>query len=117
MAITFHSHLLKYVFVILFILILGYAYFEARNVLYGPEIKLDFNNTLTVHDQKINIAGTVRNVAKLTIEGKEAMIDENNMFSRTILLTKGLNHLTLEAQDKFGKTKKQEINVIYTPKP
>lgn len=109
------SKFTKYFFVALFAIVLLYAYYEARNMLYGPQIELGVTSALTVHEQAIEVTGSVRNVVHITLSGNPVFIDDEGVFTETRLLSLGLNRLIFEAEDKFGRSTKEIIEVVYEP--
>tara|TARA_B100000745_G_scaffold80603_1_gene49658 strand:- start:933 stop:1313 length:381 start_codon:yes stop_codon:yes gene_type:complete len=109
------SHITKYFFIALVLLILVYAYFEARNMLYGPQIFIDSREAITVTDEKIEISGQVKNVVEITLSGNPVFIDDVGVFNETRLLAEGINRFVFEAKDKFGRTKEEILEIIYTP--
>ncbi len=111
-----NSRIPKYLFLLFLLAILAYAYFESRNMLYGPQIHLATTGAITVHEQRIAITGTVKNVVAITLSGNPVPIDLQGKFTQVRLLSKGLNRLSFEAIDKFGRTKKEVLEVVYTPK-
>ncbi len=109
------SHITKYFFIALVLLILVYAYFEARNILYGPQIVIDTSETITVTDEKIEVSGQVENVVEITLSGNPVFIDDTGVFTETRLLAEGVNVFVFEAKDKFGRKKEEVLQIIYTP--
>jgi len=110
-----HSKLTKYIFAAFVFVVLIYAYFEARNMLYGPQIILQSNDAITVHDELIEISGTVKNVVEITLAGRPVFIDDTGLFTEKLLLAEGLNRFTFEARDKFDNKKSETLEVVYTP--
>lgn len=110
-----HSKLTKYLFALFVLIVLFYAYFEARNMLYGPQIVLATEDAITVHEELIEISGTVKNVVEITLSGRSVFIDDTGLFTEKILLSEGLNRFVFEARDKFDHTTKEVLEVVYKP--
>lgn len=110
------SRLTKYLFAAFVVIILIYAYFEARNLLYGPQIVLTDSGAITVYDEQIEISGTVQNVSKITLSGRPVFIDDTGRFSETLLLAGGVNTFVFEAQDRFGNSTREVLRVMYQPR-
>ena len=53
------SRLIRIVLVAFFILVAGYAYYEGRGLLYGPEISIE-NRVMEVSDPFITIEGRAK---------------------------------------------------------
>ncbi|MBL4644340.1 MAG: hypothetical protein JKX80_00550 [Candidatus Pacebacteria bacterium] len=110
-----HSRITKYLFAAFVLIVLVYAYFEARNILYGPQIVLESTEAITVHDELIEIRGTVKNVVEITLTGRPLFIDDTGLFTERLLLVEGLNRFIFEARDKFDNTDRKVLQVIYQP--
>lgn len=108
-----HSKLTKYLFAIFVVIVLFYAYFEARNLLYGPQIVLQNEEAITVYDELIEISGTVKNVVEITLSGRPVFIDDTGFFTEKLLLAEGLNRFVFEARDKFDHKTQEVLEVVY----
>lgn len=99
---------------IFFLIVLGYAYFEARGLLFGPSITV--SSTITeVREPFIVIRGTADRIASLSMNGKTIPVTENGAFEEPYLLSPGYNRIVLDASDKYGRSRRQAIEVVYTP--
>lgn len=113
-----HSRITKYFFLALVIVILMYAYYEARNMIYGPQIVLADNaGAVTVHEELVEIRGAVKNVVEITLSDRPVFIDDEGNFTEKLLLAPGLNRFVFEARDKFDRTKREVLEVVYEPEP
>ncbi|HVU75272.1 MAG TPA: hypothetical protein VHD38_00300 [Candidatus Paceibacterota bacterium] len=97
-----------------FIVILVYAYFEARGLLFGPRISLPAQMQ-TVHEQFITISGRAERIDVLTMQGAPVDVTEDGAFSEPYLLTPGLNRIVFKATDKYGHSSTDVIQVVYQP--
>lgn len=109
------SRVTKYLFAAFVVIVLAYAYFEARNMLYGPQIVLAQTDAITVHEELIEVSGTVKNVVEITLSGRTVFIDDTGLFTEKLLLAEGLNRFRFEARDKFGRTKHEVLEIVYVP--
>ena len=100
--------------VVFFLLVLGYAYFEARGLLYGPRISLS-SKTTEVHNQFVEIKGTAERISSLSMNGKQISVTEDGAFNELYLLSPGLNRIILDATDKYGRRRSQVVQIVYTP--
>lgn len=99
---------------IFFFLILGYAFYQSRNLLVGPVIEVsEPQNGQTVNHQLINVTGATKNIKKITIDDRQIDIDESGVFSERLLLSEGYNIIKISAWDKFGKKTEKIIEIIY----
>ncbi len=110
------SRATKYIFAAFVLVVLMYAFFEARNVLYGPQILLGTTGAITVTDALVEISGTVKNVTSFTLDGRSVFINDSGVFLEKILLAEGLNEFIFEASDKFSNQTREVLKVVYLPK-
>lgn len=96
------------------LIILGYAAFQAKNLVKGPAIAVEspkdgesFSNGL------IEIRGEAKNLSYLTLNGDKIFTDEKGAFDERILLSPGYNVVTLKAQDRFGRATEERLQVTY----
>ncbi|MEK7628604.1 MAG: hypothetical protein AAB421_04295 [Patescibacteria group bacterium] len=103
------------IFTIFFLLISGYAYFEARTIVYGPKINLGQlpNTSLLVTEQLIAIRGVAANIVELRMNGRSIPTTEAGAFEEVHLLAPGYNAIVLSATDKLGRTTKEVLEVVY----
>ena len=101
--------------VVFFLLIIGYAYFEARALLWGPSINVSSSQSLEVHERFIHIQGTADHIAAISMNGKEIAVTESGAFDEPYLLAPGYNRIILEARDKYGNSTSREIGITYVP--
>lgn len=109
------AYYLKTGSLILFVIIvLGYSFFQIRNVILGPEISLEspLDGQTYTHDL-IEIKGTAKNVNYLTLNDKPIFTDTEGNFEQHALLFSGYNVIKLYAENKFGKKTEKIIQVIY----
>ena len=64
---------------IFFLVIIGYAYFEARGLLYGPTIHVS-SNIMEVREPFIAIKGQADRIASLSMNGKSVSVTESGAF-------------------------------------
>jgi hypothetical protein len=102
--------------VLFFLLIVGYAYFEARGVLYGPTIHVTSDVT-EVSDPFIAIQGKAERIASLSMNGRPISVTEDGAFNEPYLLAPGLNRIMLDATDRYGRSSQQIVEVVYVPDP
>ncbi len=100
--------------ILFFLLIAGYAYFEARGVLYGPTIHV-VSGVTQVTDPFISIQGKAERIADLSMNGRPISVTEDGAFNEPYLLAPGLNRIMLDATDRYGRTSQQIVEVVYTP--
>lgn len=86
-------------------LIFGFFWNQVSYLLYPPFIELEKPaSNFTITDYAIEVVGQTEPSASLTINGKEVLVNKEGYFNSKITLESGLNMLTIEAKDKFGRT-------------
>ena len=108
------SRLIRLGLTAFFIVVVGYAYFEGRALLYGPSIEIS-PRVMEVSDAYITISGVARRIASLSLNGTPISVTEEGVFEEGYVLSLGYNELVLDARDKYGKTTKRTIEIIYQP--
>jgi Glucodextranase, domain B len=108
------STLTKIALAIFFIVIAGYAYFEARGILYGPQIDVP-QDVEDVSSPYVEITGTTTHIAQLTMNGLGVPVTEQGAFDIPYALSPGFNRIVLDATDKYGHSTEKVIQIVYTP--
>jgi cytoskeletal protein RodZ len=89
-------------FVFLFIVYLG---LQIRGIIIPPKLILLSPAEGTISYQpEVPIQGETEKESQLVANGKEIKVDENGRFNDTILLSAGVNTITLSTTKKHGKT-------------
>ncbi len=104
----------RIVLALFFILVVGYAYYEARGVLYGPNIEIASEVT-EVSDPYIEIQGKAERISDLSMNGRPISVTEDGAFNEPYLLAPGLNRIMLDATDRYGRTAQEIVEVVYSP--
>ncbi|MBI2048341.1 MAG: hypothetical protein HYT30_00215 [Parcubacteria group bacterium] len=105
-----------YAICLFFLVVLAYAYFEARNVIRGPEITLAVpSEGLIVHESLVLVRGSASNITELRMNGRVVPTTEAGAFEEAHLLAAGYNKITLHATDKMGRETVRNIELVYSP--
>lgn len=105
------SSVVRIFLLVFFAILVVYAYFEARGILWGPTIQIS-SNISTVTTPYIDIKGTTTHIAELTLNGQSVPVTESGAFDIPFALSPGYNRLELDAKDKYGKTAERVIQII-----
>src|SRR3989344_4745650 len=111
-----NSRITKYVMVGFFVVVIAYAFFEGRGLLYGPSMEIA-GRAMEVSEPTISIEGKAERIATLSMNGKQIPVTEEGAFSELYVLSPGYNRITLSASDRYGKTTERGIEVVYKPRP
>jgi hypothetical protein len=104
--------------VIIFLLILGYGLFQARNIIIGPKISLATpENGESLSNPLVTIAGLAKNITRISLDDRQIFVDKQGNFSEKLLLPAGYTIIKLAAQDKFGRSTQKLLELNYTPDP
>ena len=105
--------------IIAVVVLLGYGLFEARRLIAGPQISVAApRDGSAVAGPLVHIAGSAENTAFLSINGKQAFVDQKGHFDEALSPPPGYTVFTISASDRFGhvRTKVIEITIInYCP--
>ncbi len=98
----------------LFIAIVIYALWNARNLILGPRIEvLEPEDGATVSSSTLIVKGIIKNGSFISLDGRQIYTDKLGVFSEEILPNIGYNVLEIEAIDRFGKKKSKIIRFYY----
>ncbi|HUO50481.1 MAG TPA: hypothetical protein VMU25_02885 [Candidatus Paceibacterota bacterium] len=105
------SWVIRALLLLFFTILVIYAYFEARGILWGPSIQIS-SDISTVTTPYIEIKGTTTHIAELTLNGQSVPVTESGGFDIPYALSPGYNRLQLDAKDKYGKTTERVVQII-----
>ena len=108
------SRITRYALGIFFVVLVGYGYFEARGLLFGPRIEVTSSIGVS-HEQFIRIQGKTDHIASLLMNGKGLSVTENGAFDEPFLLAPGSNRIVLSAKDKYGNLTTKTLDIFYSP--
>jgi hypothetical protein len=106
--------IIKFSFIVLIaIAIIGYAFFQSRNLINGPQIILKSPAIgATVKDPLVAIEGSVKNISFITLNDRQIFVDNAGHFKEELLLSPGYNVWEIEAKDKFGRIVSKKIELV-----
>lgn len=94
----------------LFLIIALFGYLKINFIIKGVEIKA----TLKQDDSSlILVSGKAEKATHLVLNGREIFIDKDGNFSEVVGLIPGFSVITLNAEDKFGKTAEKKFEIVY----
>lgn len=104
------KNLLLFVLIALFVI---YFIYEARNLFYGLSVTINYPpDGIALQRSMIPVEGTVKNASFVMLNGRKIYTDESGRFREELILAPGINILTLEATDRFGKTVRDIHRVV-----
>jgi hypothetical protein len=94
--------------------VVGYGIFATHDFVIGPTMTiLEPVSGSTFTTPSIRIKGVVSRIQDIRLNGRSITIDDRGNFDEAILLAPGYNIFTLEARDKFGRSKDVRLELIY----
>ena len=110
----FYSKLIIIFFAV--ILIGGYAYYQSRTLIQGPQLTIASPQNGSLMTQKlVEVRGTVDHVSRITLNGNPISITEQGMFAEKILLSPGHNAFQIDVKDRFNRTASKTLELVYQP--
>jgi hypothetical protein len=102
-----------YILLFLFIALAGYALFQARFLVLGPRLKITSpENGSHVAGSVINVEGVAKNIAWISLNGRQIFTDERGYWSEKLIVPSGASIMTVETRDRFGRERKKSIQVV-----
>ena len=91
-----------------------YTGYRTKDLVGGPVISVASpQNGVTLNDDFLTIEGEAKRIAHLFLNHRRIFTDERGRFREKILLADGYNVISLEASDKFGRSTRQTLELVY----
>ena len=99
--------------IIVFAVIAGYAFYEARNIIIGPVISIEQPiNGVTTKQSFLEVRGRTKNISSITLNDRPITVDEDGVFREDITLADGYNVAKVTGKDRFGRQKEVLVEII-----
>lgn len=96
-------------------LLLAYIIFQARFFIAGPQIAL-YNEPSSVQtDQLVTLSGHAENITYISVNGRPIHTDESGHFQEPVVLETGYTIVSIQANDRFGRSTKLQREFVYAP--
>lgn len=116
MTTNFKKILKSTVLILFFVFIILYAFFRGRALIFGTDIKnVNITDGATITESVLDITGVAKNASKITLNGREIVIDKDGNFYESIALISGYNIVSIYAEDKFGHKDEENYQLRYSP--
>jgi hypothetical protein len=106
------SYITRVVLGIFFLIVIAYAYFEARGLLFGPTISISSQSTL-VQSPYVLIQGQTTHIDSLTVDGQPISVTVTGGFQEPYVLAPGINRIVFDAKDAYGNKTEKVIEIDY----
>lgn len=103
-----------FLLILILTLFLGYLAYQARFLLIGPVITFSDNLDTVQTSRTIELSGHAANITAIAINGHPIVTDEAGYFTAPIVLENGYTIISIEAQDRYGRTDRHERTFVYT---
>lgn len=114
-GITLRSILYYASILVVSLLFIGYALFQARFLLSGPVLTFE-NTPETIQTQRmVTLEGLAKNIVFITLNGRQIYTDKNGYFKEALVLENGYTIATLQAHDRYGRSRSYKQEFVYTP--
>lgn len=95
-------------------LIVLYTLFQARFLLSGPIITFMHELPIEQTERVVDLEGEAQNIVKLALNGRQIYTDKNGYFKEALVLENGYTVATLQAHDRYGRTRTYTQSFVYT---
>ncbi len=106
--------LIRYFFILIVaVLIVTYAVLRSINYTRGPAVDIAFpRNGEATSSPIVEIYGRAERASSITIDGRLITVDEDGNFSEVLVVFPGVNVVSFEARDQFGRATKKQISLF-----
>src|SRR3989344_7282188 len=100
------------ILIILSILLVLYAMYQARFLIQGPQIVVtSHQNGFSVGGHLITIEGLARNASWLSLNDRQIFTDESGAWSERVVVPSGGSVIKVRATDRFGRETTENIQI------
>jgi hypothetical protein len=101
--------------VMLFVFIGIFSWTKMSFLVKGIQIeaKIEKNDGTSI----ARVTGKAQKANYISLNGREIFIDKDGSFNETIALIPGFSVITIDAVDKFGKSKEKKFQLVYKEGP
>ncbi len=101
-----------YISIILILCTLGYGLFEARNLIIGPILTVQYPTPgALLTDTLFEVHGNAQNVTHLMINGQPVTMNLTGDFTETRITPDGYGVLLIEAVSRFGRKTSKRVEI------
>lgn len=104
---SLQGKLWKNISIIFAVFVVVYGITRIIPILKG--VTITTNNVINNDNSSITIEGIAKHAKKLSVNGRDILIDTEGNFIDEVMLSPGINRITLVAEDIRGKTHTKEI--------
>ncbi|MBU6427056.1 hypothetical protein KGQ27_02340 [Patescibacteria group bacterium] len=95
------------------ILIAAYAVWRSLDYARGPEIEIiSPSNGASTASSTVEITGRALRASDLSMNGAQISVDQQGKFDETVVIFPGVNFITFDSGDRFGRTAEKILEVV-----
>ena len=103
---------LRAIGIIFFIGILVFAYTRFGRYRTGPEVvEISLEDYTSTKELFLPFSGSIRNIEYMHIDGRNIILDKEGTFNEVVVLMPGINEMTIDIGDSFGKRKQYRYTI------
>jgi hypothetical protein len=96
-------------------LLILYSLYQARVLLFGPQIWIDSHKDGEVLENSlVEIKGGAENIAWISFNDRQIFTDEEGRWEEKLIVSEGSSIITLKARDRFGR-ETEETLLLFLP--
>lgn len=102
-------------FILAFVAIVAVSYFlfQARFMVAGPMVEIiSPKNGSLVASSLVSIEGRAKNIAWISLNGRQIYTDESGLWSESLVVPPGTNIVTVKTRDRFGREAEKSIKIF-----
>lgn len=91
---------------------LSYFLYQARFMILGPIVEITApSNGALVASSVVNVEGKAKNVAWISLNGRQIFTDEEGRWSEKLMVSPGPSTMTVKSRDRFGREVEKSIQI------
>jgi cytoskeletal protein RodZ len=95
------------------LVVVGYLFIQFQNFTGAPLLEIqEPKNNIKINTLEVNLVGKTWEDAILKVNGEKVSVSPGGTFSLPVNLNKGLNTITVTAENRFGKISTQKRTVV-----
>jgi len=103
----------KGLLIALIIFLALYSLFEARFLIFGPQVTItEPRDGFVGTSPLINLSGKAKNAAWISLNGRQIFTDGKGNFSEKLIVSKGLSIMSVNVIDRFGRENQKQVRII-----
>lgn len=91
----------------------SYFLFQARFMVLGPMLEITYpQNGALVASSIVDIEGRAKNIAWISLNGRQIFTDEDGHWSERMVVSPGTSIMTVKTKDRFGRETEKSVQIF-----